>query len=191
MNSKLWMASLLLAGSLPELSTTALAQEQVTQAECLLNSPAATDWMERNGWRYNTQQQADAAYARLTKDMSPWPDWYHPEVSVLQPGTRFQMAMSSKQPNTSPGGFATFDYLESVEQVRKYLAVLPGWKADINRMVTYEVKAPMLASIGPIGPQVDKDSCTLYTGEFTQVQFLVPPADRMQYLTYVSERTIK
>lgn len=167
------------------------AKEPMVVQKCGIGTPSATLWMTRNAWRYTDTVQAEAAYQRLVNGQSPWPDWFHPEVSVLMPGTRFQMALSSGQAKTSPGGFGTFDYIDSVEQVRQYLAVLPGWKKDIDRMVTYEVRAPMLVSVGPIGPQVDQDSCKLYTGEFTQIQFLVPPANRMDYLSVVGERPIQ
>ncbi|MXP46671.1 hypothetical protein GRI43_04580 [Altererythrobacter luteolus] len=173
------------------LGAPALAADvEICEADKLTSAPAVA-WMTDNAWRYQTEAQAEIGYRSLLTGQSPWPDWFHPEVSVLMPGARFQMAMSNGQKNTQPGGFGTYDYLDSVGEVREYLAVLPEWKPDIDRIVTYQVKAPLIVSVGPIGPQVDQVGCKLYAGRFTQIQMLVSPADRINYLTYISERPVK
>lgn len=168
----------------------ALAQDASCNAASMDSAPAQ-EWMTENGWRYRSADEAAIGYQRLLTGQSPWPDWFHPEVSVLMPGARFQMAMSSGQQNTQPGGFGTYDYLTSVDEVRDYLAVLPEWKPDIDRIVTFEVSAPLIVSVGPIGPQVDNKGCKLYAGRFTQIQMLVAPADRMNFLKFVDQRPIR
>ncbi len=188
MNTSNTISGALLAAAM-SLMAPSVAQAQTCDASSMTSAPAQ-QWMTDNSWRYPTAEEAEMGYRRLLSGQSPWPDWFHPEVSVLMPGARFQMAMSSGQPNTRPGGFGTYDYLDSVEEVREYLAVLPEWKPDVQRIVTYEVQAPLIVSVGPIGPQVDQKACKLYAGRFTQIQMLVAPADRMNYLRFVSERTI-
>lgn len=179
-----------LAGAAAQGTAAMAADVESCEADKMDSAPAVA-WMTDNAWRYQTASQAELGYAALLSGQSPWPDWFHPEVSVLMPGARFQMAMSNGQKNTQPGGFGTYDYLDSVEEVREYLAVLPEWKPDIDRIVTYQVSAPLIVSVGPIGPQVDQVGCKLYAGRFTQIQMLVPPADRINYLTYISERPVK
>lgn len=156
-----------------------------------MNSPPAQAWMHEYGWRYPTPQAAQAGYLLLVNGQSPWPDWFTPTVSVLQPGVLFQMAMSSTQDDNHPGGFGTFDWIDDVAEVREDLAVLQAWKPDVQRVTTYRVTQPLLVLVGPIGPQVDPLACQLLQGRFSQFQMLVPSTDRMQYIAAVSSRPIQ
>ena len=156
-----------------------------------MTSPPAVDWLRQHSWRYATPEAAQHAYLALVTGQSPWPDWFVPTVSVLQPGTRFQMALSSTQPDDRPGGFGTFDLIETVVEAREDLAVLQAWKPDIQRVTIYRVTQPLLVLVGPIGPQVDPGTCQLLEGRFSQFQMLVPGEDRMRYLAVVSSRPIQ
>jgi hypothetical protein len=156
-----------------------------------MNSAPAVTWMHDNGWRYASPAAAQAAYLALVTGNSPWPDWFVPTVSVLQPGTLFQMALSSNQPDDHPGGFGTFDWIDNVAEVRDDLAVLQAWKPDVQRVTIYRVTQPLLVLVGPIGPQVDPSTCKLLEGRFSQFQMLVPAQDRMKYLAVVSSRPIQ
>jgi len=147
-------------------------------------------WMEQQGWRFANPELAEVAYRKLVKDASPWPDWYVPQQVDLPVGTRFQMALSSTQPSTQPGGFGTFDFIDEVSDVREGLAVREEWKPDVARVVTYEVTAPLPAKVGPVGAQVDPGSCRLLWGRLSQLEMSVPPADRMKYLKVIEERPI-
>jgi hypothetical protein len=147
-------------------------------------------WLEQQGWRFANAQEAEAAYRRLVEEASPWPDWYSPQEVVLQPGTRFQMALGSTQPTTEPGGFGTFDFIDEVSDVREGLAVREEWKPDVARVVIYEVIAPLPAKIGPVGAQVDPGTCRLLWGRLSQLEMAVPREDRMKYLKVIEERSI-
>jgi len=156
-----------------------------------MGSPPALEWMHEYGWRYASPQAAQAAYLLLVDGQSPWPDWFTPAVSALQPGTLFQMALSSTQADDHPGGFGTFDFIDDVAEVYENLAVLRAWKPDVQRVTTYRVTQPLLVQVGPIGPQVDPEACALLQGRFSQFQMLVPAGDRMRYLEIVSSRPIQ
>jgi hypothetical protein len=156
-----------------------------------MTSPPAVEWMHDNAWRFASPAAAQAAYLRLVDGQSPWPDWFTPTVSVLQPGTLFQMAMASTQPDDRPGGFGTFDWIADVAEVREDLAVLLAWKPDVQRVTTYRVTQPLLVLVGPIGPQVDPQACALLEGRFSQFQMLVPAPDRMRYIEVVTSRAIQ
>ncbi len=156
-----------------------------------MSSPPALEWMHEHAWRYASAEAARAAYLDLVDGQSPWPDWFTPTVSVLQPGAMFQMALSSTQRDDQPGGFGTFDLIETVGEVRENLAVLQEWKSDVQRVTVYRVTQPLLVLVGPIGPQVDSGTCQLLDGRFSQFQMLVPAAERMKYLAVVSTRTIQ
>ncbi|HEY6816138.1 MAG TPA: hypothetical protein VI168_11405 [Croceibacterium sp.] len=156
-----------------------------------MNSPPALEWIHEYGWRYPNPQAAQAAYLLLVDGQSPWPDWFTPTVSALQPGTLFQMALSASQTDDHPGAFGTFDFIDDVSEVREDLAVLLAWKPDVQRVTTYRVTEPLPVLVGPIGPQVDPLACQLLQGRFSQFQMLVPAADRMKYLQVVSSRAIQ
>jgi hypothetical protein len=176
------------------LPASAFAQQAAPVSPCDvtdMTSPPAVDWMRQHAWRYATPQAAQNAYLTLVTGQSPWPDWFVPDVSVLQPGTRFQMALSSTQPDDRPGGFGTFDLIETVAEAREDLAVLQSWKPDIQRVTIYRVTQPLLVLVGPIGPQVDPGTCQLLEGRFSQFQMLVPAEDRMRYLAVVSSSPIQ
>jgi hypothetical protein len=147
-------------------------------------------WLEQQGWRFASFGDAEAAYRKLLKEASPWPDWYVPQQVTLAPGTRFQMTLSSSQPSSQPGGFGTFDLIDDLLDVREGLAVREEWKPDVARVVTYEVTAPLPAKVGPVGAQVDPGSCKLLWGRLSQLEMTVPRDDRMKYLRIVEERSI-
>ncbi|MDN3645456.1 hypothetical protein QWY75_04435 [Pontixanthobacter aestiaquae] len=152
-----------------------------------LDSVPGKEWMDSYGWRYATTAEARAAYVDLVKNTPPWPTYMLPSVARLEPGRRFQMAFSKGQTNQQPGGFGTFDKIDSVEEVRQDLAVLFTWKEDVDRVVTFEITKPTLVLVGPIGPQVDPVKCKLLHGRFSQFQLLMPPAQRKDYMKVISE----
>jgi hypothetical protein len=156
-----------------------------------MSSAPAIEWMHDHAWRYPSAEAAQAAYLELVNGQSPWPDWFTPTVSVLQPGAMFQMALSSTQRDDQPGGFGTFDLVENAGEVRENLAVLQAWKPDVQRVTVYRITQPLLVLVGPIGPQVDPGTCQLLEGRFSQFQMLVPAEDRMKYLAIVSSRPIQ
>lgn len=95
------------------------------------------------------------------------------------------MAMSSGQPITRPGGWATIDDIPNVSYVRNQLAVTPEFKAEIGFVQQYEVKAGAQIQWGTVGSQF-YDGIT-YPGGGSQIQFLVPPSQRMNILTPVGD----
>lgn len=98
------------------------------------------------------------------------------------------MVLGGAQTPDQPGGFATFDNVREPQDVRDGLAVLQQWKPVVDRVVIYETTQPLPVRIGPIGPQVDSDTCRLLEGRWSQVQMMVPPAERMTYLRVVEVR---
>lgn len=154
-------------------------------------SPPGKAWWAQQRWRYASDADAEAAYKALAAGRSPWPDWFTGTQSVLAPGTRFQMAMAPGQPDTEPGGFGTFDRIETAADVREYLAVLVEWKPAIDRVVTFEVVRPLTVETGPVGPQVDPRLCALLPGRWSQFQMMVPGKERMSYLRIVEVRPLQ
>jgi hypothetical protein len=146
--------------------------------------------MEEQGWRFGSADAAAAAYFKQLRDSSPWPDWYSPQEVTLTNGTRFQMALGRGQESDRPGGFGTFDNISDVADVRSSLAVKSEWKPDVDRVVIYEVTQPLRVMIGPVGPQVDPRACRLLPGRWSQIEMLVPAAERMNYLKVVEVRVI-
>lgn len=147
-------------------------------------------WWQSQRWRFPSDAAAQAAYQALVQGQSPWPDWFTPSESVLPAGTRLQMAIGGSQTAEQPGGFATFDQIGRVGDVRDGLAVLVAWKPEVDRVVTYETVQAMPVRIGPVGPQVDPGSCRLLEGRWSQVQMLVPAAERMTYLRVIDVRPL-
>lgn len=198
--------------STPVLADEEAQSDQICDASRLDSKPGR-DWEAAYGWRYNTswadnQAAKDAenlanrqrAYEALLIGQSPWPDWYPPQMTALQPGTLFQMAMSPTstdangkpvgQPDDRPGGFGTFDMITSVEDVREYLAVIRQFKEDVDRINTYRVTEPLPVLLGPIGPQIDAEACELLPGRYSQFQMIVPKTQRMTYVEFVSSRPV-
>lgn len=196
-----FMLRLALALAIAGLATPALAQTAVMQpapapanAPCdyqSIDSPPGRDWWAQQRWRYTSDAAAQAAYAALATGRPPWPDWFAGAQSMLAPGTRFQMAMAPDQPDDLPGGFGTFDNIQTVEDVRDYLAVLIEWKQAVNRVVTFEVIHALPVQTGPVGPQIDPATCRLLPGRWSQFQMLVAKDDRMWYLKVVEVRPIQ
>ena len=189
---------------LPQASLAEETAAQTCDASSLSSVPGKA-WSEDYGWRYDTSTSEDpeqrtkenlekraAAYRDLVENTSPWPTWFTPSVSILMPGTLFQMAMGPKeeQPDNWPGGFGTFDDIRTVNEVRDDLAVIWKWKKKIDRVNVYRVKEVLPVHVGPIGPQVDPDSCRLLPGRFSQFEMLVPTKDRMHYIELVSSHPI-
>ncbi len=166
------------------------------------DSPPAKTWWAKERWRYATDADATTAYLALVNNGqggSPWPSWFlppaklgtaTPPLSVLPVGTRFQMALSVGQLPDSPGGWGTFDYIADVKDVREFLAVTHAFKANIDRVVTYEVTRMMPVLIGPVGPQVDTQSCQYFPGRWSQFNMLPAWNERMDYLKVVEVRAI-
>jgi hypothetical protein len=160
-------------------------------AAASLDSPPGRKWREWQGWRYSTEAEARSAYSALVDGQSPWPDWYLPYETVLQPGTRFQMAVGGESSAERPGGFGTFDRIGDVAEVRSGLAVKQAWKPVVSAVVTFEVTRPLPARVGPVGPQVDGAACRLLIGRWSQFEMLVPPAERLSYIRKIAERPIR
>ena len=148
-------------------------------------------WWKEQRWRYASDAEATTAWQAIATGSDPWPNWFAPNAQDLAVGTRFQMALAKGQPATSPGGYGTFDNIESVRDVRVYLAVQYAWKPEIDRVVTYEVTRPLPAKIGPIGPQADPHGCAWLPGRWSQLQITVPSANRIDYLKVVAMRRIR
>lgn len=156
-----------------------------------LDSAPGRAWRRAQGWRFASDAEAATAYAKFVADASPWPDWYTPYETILPPGTRFQMAVGGDSSAERPGGFGTFDAIEDIADVRLGLAVKREWKPIVTSVVTFEVTRPLPARIGPVGAQVDGGACRLLSGRFSQLQMLVPPAERLNYLRKVAERPLR
>lgn len=202
------VGALALAGAMASVSPAYADEAQISapvyDARSLDSAPAR-EWNAAYGWRYDTSWATDPAqrdaenlanreraYQALLKGQSPWPDWYVPEMTALQPGTLFQIAMgpAASQPDDRPGGFGTFDWIGSVEDVREYLAVIRQFKPDVARINTYRVIEPLPVLVGPIGPQIDAEACALLPGRYSQFQMIVPKTQRMSYLQFVSSRPV-
>jgi hypothetical protein len=155
-----------------------------------LSSSAGQQWMREHGWRYGNEEEAAQAYQRVLTQSSPWPDWFKPHKTKLTPGTRFQMVLSKDQPDDRPGGYGTFDYVATPSQARDDLAIRTDWKPTLDRVVIYEVTTPLPANVGPIATQIDPQTCRLLPGKWSQIELLVPPANRMNYLRILSTRSL-
>ena len=165
-----------------------------TNAQCdtqSIDSRPGRIWWKEQRWRYPTDAEATKAYQAIASGSDPWPDWFTPNETQVAVGTRFQMALGKGQPETSPGGFGTFDNIESVRDVRVHLAVEYAWKPEIDRVVTYEVIKTLPVKIGPIGPQADPHGCAWLPGRWSQLQMMVPSANRIEYLKVVAVRPIR
>jgi hypothetical protein len=170
-----------------------------------VDSPPGKIWWAQQRWRYASDAEATTAYQTLVnngKGASPWANWYlpapnlgtaTPPVTVLPAGTRFQMAMApvATQPDNQPGGWGTFDYIADVDDVREFLAVIHLFKPQIDRVVTYEVTQILPVLIGPVGPQVDADTCEYYPGRWSQFYMLPKWNERMNYLKIIEVRPIQ
>ncbi|WP_317233296.1 RHS repeat domain-containing protein [Serratia fonticola] len=135
-------------------------------------------------------KESAAAYAKLKNEQSPWPYGYTPTERVMQPGERFNMALSSDQSILSPGGFGTFDDISNVSYVRNQLAVKDEWKPDVGKVSTYEVVKPINILEGPVGPQIDGKK--YLPGGGTQLQMILSRGvDKMSYLKPIQTEVIK
>ena len=155
-------------------------------------APAAhAAWLADQSWRYADDAEAEAAYRALVAHESPWPQWHQSNLVTLPAGLRFQMAIAPGQPDDRPGAFGTFDRIPNVEFVRLQLAVKTAWKPAIDRVVTYEITAPLIADVGAVGPQIDVPADRYLPGGGSQFQMMVPAAERMQHLRVVEVRPIR
>lgn len=148
-------------------------------------------FQKANKGQYSNSTEASASYNKLKTGQSPWPENFVPPEATILPGQKVNMAMSPGQSSTRPGGFATFDDIPDVNYVRNDLAVKSDWKPSVDRVATYEVIKPLPVKIGPVGPQIDASASKYLPGGGAQVEMLVPPADRMNYLRLVTENPIK
>ena len=155
-------------------------------------APAAhAAWWADQRWRYAGDEEAEAAYRALVARESPWPEWHQSNLVSLPAGLRFQMAIAPGQATDRPGGFGTFDRIPNVEYVRLSLAVKTAWKPAIDRVVTYEITAPLIADVGAVGPQIDVPADRYLPGGGSQFQMMMPAAERMQHLRVVEVRSIQ
>lgn len=155
-----------------------------------LASTAGQEWLREHGWRYANQDEALQAYTLIVQKSSPWPDWFEPRKTILPRGARFQMVLSKDQPTDRPGGYGTFDNIATQFAARDYLAIRTDWKPTLSKIVIYEVTKPIPVNIGPIAAQVDPKTCRLLAGKWSQIEFLVPPRDRMNYMRPIEERNL-
>ena len=173
-----------------------------------MNSAPAKLWWSQERWRYPDDATATKAYLALVNNGqggSPWATWYlptptnpatagvltAPPITTLPVGTRFQMALAPGQSEKSPGGWGTFDYIADVDDVREFLAVTHSFKPAIDRVVTYEVTRLLPVLIGPVGPQVDTQTCEYFPGRWSQFNMLPPWNERIDYLKVIEVRTIQ
>ncbi|MCW3848460.1 hypothetical protein OF829_14560 [Sphingomonas sp. LB-2] len=193
------------APTAPSGGPTLVPVAQVCDATSI-DSPPGKAWWAAERWRYADDATATKAYQTLVNNGlggSPWPTWFVPTqpsasgtlmaapTAILPVGTRFQMALAPGQKETWPGGWGTFDYISTVEDVRKYLAVTLVFKSQVDRVVTYEVTRILPVAIGPIGPQIDTQACQYLPGRWSQFNMLVPGSDRMDYLKVIEVRPIQ
>lgn len=156
-----------------------------------LESKPGRQWLREQRWRYRDDAQAIAAYRKLVDAASPWPDWMRPQATTLPIGARFQIAIGGAQTPAQPGGFGTFDNINSAADVRGNLAVRKEWKERIDRVVTYEVIRPLAVNVGSVGPQVDGRLCRLLMGRWSQLEMLVAPSERMSHLKVIEVRRLR
>ncbi len=191
------VAAILLAS--PLLTGPALADEVMAAVTppcdaMSMQSVPAQQWLNDNRWRYATGSRGDdaaqAAYQTLVVGKSPWPVWYAQGYRILEPGTRFQMALAPGQSEQSPGGWGTFNYIQNERDVRLYLAVTDEFKPEIGSIVTYEVAEGLPVLVGSVGPQIDPIACEYLPGGWSQFQLLVPYDQRARYLTVVETRKL-
>lgn len=149
-------------------------------------------WWAQQRWRYANDDEAIAAYTTLAVgtagETSPWPNWFVPPLpqppqTILPVGARFQMAMSPNKTDSEPGGWGTFDNIATVADVRDFLAVQRKFKPEIDRVITWEVIRPLPVFVGPVGPQVDTETCRYLPGRWSQIK-LNPPV-WSELLTYI------
>jgi hypothetical protein len=152
---------------------------------------AHAGWWADQRWRYRTDEEAESAYRALVARESPWPEWHQSNLVALPAGLRFQMALSPGQATDRPGAFGTFERIPSVEFVRLSLAVKTAWKPAIDRVVTYEITAPLIADVGAVGPQVDLSADRYLPGGASQFQMMMPAAERMQHLRVIEVRALR
>ncbi|MEA3060453.1 MAG: hypothetical protein QOJ94_234 [Sphingomonadales bacterium] len=158
--------------------------------------PAAVEdvhahWWAEQRWRYASDAAAEEAYRALVTRQSAWPEWHQKDIVTLPVGLRFQMALSPGQPVERPGAFGTFDLIPDVAWVRRVLAVKVAWKPAIDRVVTYEVAAPLPADVGTVGPQIDETAREYLPGGGSQLEMQVPAAERFAHLKVIEVREIR
>jgi len=185
-----WAFALLLLFS-TAVSTGVPAEAQAPAPAAAAAPAAHAAWWADQRWRYAGDEEAEAAYRALVARESPWPEWHQSNLVSLPAGLRFQMAIAPGQPTDRPGGFGTFDRIPNVEYVRMALAVKTAWKPAIDRVVTYEITAPLIADVGTVGPQIDVPADRYLPGGGSQFQMMMPAAERMQHLRVVEVRSIQ
>jgi hypothetical protein len=138
--------------------------------------------------QFSNSTEASKAYKELKDQESPWPIGYDPQHRTMKVDDTFNMALSPGQPLDRPGGFGTYDTIDSVEHVRDQLAVKEVWKPQVDRVVTYRVKKPLPVLEGPVGPQIDGSK--YLTGGGHQIEMDVPARNRMDYLEVVGVKSL-
>ena len=166
------------------------AAASAAAAHRLLPADLKAAWWGDNRWRYHDDAQADAAYQRLLRQQSPWPEWHQVQVVTLPAGLRFEMALAPGQPPDRPGAFGTFDRIPDAHFVRFALAVKTAWKPAVDRVVTFEITDPLPADTGIVGPQIDGEAGLYLPGGASQLEMKVPAPERIAHLRIVAVRPI-
>jgi hypothetical protein len=182
----LFLSACAAPSALPPAAGAAAAPAQHLQPADLKSA-----WWRDNRWRYHDDGEADAAYARLLGQQSPWPEWHQAQIVTLPVGLRFEMALAPGQPVDHPGAFGTFDRIADVRFVRYSLAVKTAWKPAIDRVVTFEITEPLPADEGMVGPQIDGDAGLYLPGGASQFEMKVPAPERIAHLKVIAVRPIQ
>jgi hypothetical protein len=119
--------------------------------------------------------------------------WHH--VDNFDPATgntsmelvqmKVHQATAGHSGSVNQCGFATVDPIPNVDYARNQLAVTPEFKPDVGYVQRYAVTPGTQIQWGPVGPQTF-DGVT-YPGGGSQIQLLVPPAERMNALTPIGD----
>ncbi len=176
---------------LPAWAATASQPPQPVAVQHIQPADLKAAWRHDNRWRYHDDAEADAAYARLLNQQSPWPEWHQVQIVTLPVGLRFEMALAPGQPPDRPGAFGTFDRIPDAHFVRYRLAVKTAWKPTVDRVVTFEIVDPLPADTGIVGPQIDTDADLYLPGGASQFEMKVPAAERIAHLKVVAVRPIR
>ena len=130
-------------------------------------------------------------YINLITDTNPWPKGKSGVPNTLSAGTKVRMAMSPGQGDSMPGGWGTFDNINSIDDVRNELAIMHEFKEDIDRINIYEIVEEVPVMEGKVGPQIDLLDNIYLPGGGSQVKLDIDRKLRNVYLKKVDEIILK